>query len=114
MDILPMLAQVVKFLDITLGNIITLSTLAGAFLMGWQRLRDQIQTLEKRMENVEAAIQSISEHGVPSMCLMHASRMDAFEKKMEIVSSMATDVEWIKNTLASVTHKLDNERRRNA
>lgn len=48
------------------------------------------------------------------MCLMHASRMDAFEKKMDVVGTMANDIEWIKNTLASVTHKLDNERRRSA
>lgn len=111
---MEILAQVGKFLDITLGNVITLCTFAGAFLMGWQRLRDQLSGLQERMEHVESTLQSMSEHGVPAMCSLHAKRLDSFEEKMQAVAAVATDIAWIKANLESIGARLDNERRHRA
>lgn len=114
MDLIPILAQAAKFLDITLGNILTLGACAASVIMGWQKIRDELGSQKDRMAKIEETLENMKAKGVPTICVMHTERLASIEEKLDALAGVATDVSWIKSTLTQVTQKLDDERRRRA
>lgn len=103
-----MLALPSDFFSINIGNVITWATLLGCVFAAWQKIKDRLDHHERRMEHVEKELDILSSKGVPTLCQLHTERLLRIEAQLGVLTTVATDVSWIKATLQKNGH---NERK---
>lgn len=104
MHYLAQIAQAAKpFLEITLGNILTLLGMLAAMFIGWQKLRDKVDTMNERIQAHEERLESMTSFGMPETCRLHHNKIEVISEAVatqsRTLASIATDINWIKEKL---------------
>lgn len=99
------LAQAVfkPFLEITLGNVLTLGTMAIGGFVAWGKLMDKVDTMKARQDEHQKRLDEFSNAGMPMVCRLHTERLESIEERLQELpvqlSAMSADLTWIKHTM---------------
>ena len=86
-----------KFLDITLGNVITILTIVGSGLLLWARQKFVVENLMDRMAKAETELDSLTKVGIMTALNQHERRLVGLESAVADLAKISVAIEYIKD-----------------
>ena len=99
---LQMLAQAAvrnSFMEVTLGNVLTMASMAIGGLIAWGKLSDRVEGIRSRQDEHQRRLDDLANAGMPMVCRLHTERLAKLEEHTQPIQVIANDVAWIKHTI---------------
>lgn len=92
-------AAIKPFMEITLGNVLTLGTMAIGGFIAWGKLMDKVDTMKARQDEHQKRLDEFANAGMPMVCRLHTERLESIEEQLRNLPAMSADISWIKHAM---------------
>lgn len=87
------------FWSFNIGHLITMGMGLVSLVIVWQKLRDRVDELHTRITKQEGDLGEMTKMGIMTTVSQHERRITALESVASNISSIQSDIGWIKSWL---------------